>query len=381
MVHAKLELVSIAAWVMALSSVSQEAAAAPGKSGPILLVVPTDSPTIQSAVDAVRSGGMVLVLAGTYTEQVTIDKDLDLIGAGMDSTIIRAPATLVPGPLGSPAIVEILDEAVVSISSLTISGPGAAACGDPNVLRWGVRVHPGSHLDLGHSAVRDIHNTPMAMCPRSGTAISVGSSTPGSLPASLVIHDSEVTRFQSVGIIVLGAGSWADIAHNTVAGPGHAGGVPTTGIELVAGAVGTVVHNTVTGNVCPAGMQEVCGEDFFTQIQEAGISAGGNGPGTVISHNLLRGNQIGLFLSECDEIAHNVLVDNEYFGLALVGVGDGEFTIEGAEIIGGGGGLWVTAVLVDMTVVLNKVSFAGLSGPPVEILEDGGFTGTVIEKP
>lgn len=82
----------------------------------------------------------------------------------------------------------------------------------------------------------------------------------------------------------------------------------------------------------------------------------------MISHNVLEGNQIGLFLSECDEIAHNVMVYNEYFGLALVGLDDGAFTIEGGEIIGGGG-LWVTAVLVDMTVVLNKASFSGLSGP------------------
>jgi hypothetical protein len=235
MVHAKLKCVAIAAWVLPLFPVSQEAAAVPARSGP-LLVVPTDYPTIQSTRRRRQVGRDSPGARSTYTERVTIDKDLDLVGAGLDMTIIRAPATLVPGPLGSPAIVEILDESVVSISSLTISGPGAAACGDPNVLRWGVRVHPGSHLDLGHSAVRDIHNTPMAMCPRSATAISVGSSTPGSLPPSLVIHDSEVTHFQSVGVIVLGAGSWADIAHNTVAGPGHVGGVPTTGIELVAGA-------------------------------------------------------------------------------------------------------------------------------------------------
>jgi hypothetical protein len=226
--------------------------------------------------------------------------------------------------------------------------------------------------------VRDIRNTPMAPCPRSGTAISVGSSTPGAVPATLTIHHSEVTGYQSVGIIVLGAGSWADISRNTIAGPGHAGGVPTTGIELVAGAVGTIVRNTVSGNVCPAGMDDICGTDFFTQIQEAGISAGGNGPGTVISHNFVVGNQIGIYVSEVDELAHNVMVDNDYFGMGLVGVDDGSFNIEGGSITGGGGGIWVTAVLVDMTVTLKKVTFTGLSAPAVEVLEDGGFTATVI---
>ena len=380
MFQAALKFVAIVLSIVTLSAVPRETFAAPGNKRP-LLVVPTDYPTIQSAIDAVKPGGTVIVLAGTYTEQISVTRDLDIVGAGMDRTIIRPPAILVPGPMGSPALVEIFDEAAVSISGLTVSGPSAGACGDPNLVRWGIRVHPGSHLDLAHSAVRNIHVTPMSMCPQSGTAISVGSGTPDSLPASLVIHDSEVTNFQALGIIVLGAGSWADIAHNTVTGPGHAGGVPTNGIELVAGAVGTVVHNIVSGNVCPAGFPEECGEDFFTQFQEAGIVAGGNGPGTVVSHNLLTGNQMGMFLAECDEIADNVMVDNDYFGLGLFGVNDGAFAIEGGEIVGGGGGVWVTAVFVDMVVLLKKVSFSGLSGPTVEVLEDGGFTGTVIGEP
>lgn len=366
---------------MGLSAVLLNASTRPAGAEPQALVVPTDYATIQAAIDAARRGGTIEVLAGTYTEQISIAKDLNIVGAGMDVTIIRPPATLVPNQLGSPSIVEVRGGAEVSISRLTISGPGAAACGEEGVLRWGIRVHSRAHLDFVSAAVRNIQNTPMAPCPRSGTAISVGESTPGRPPASLSFEHSEVTNYQSVGIIALGAGSRADVTHSTVAGPGHAGGVPTNGIELVAGAVGTIAHNIVSGNVCPAGMPEVCGPDFFTQFQEAGISAGGNGPGTVISHNRLVGNQIGLFLSEVDEISQNVMVDNDYFGIGLVGVADGSFRVDGAEITGGGGGVWVAAVLVDMTVVLSKVSFSGLSGPSVEILEDGGFTGTVIGGP
>ncbi|MCI0655490.1 MAG: hypothetical protein L0170_00255, partial [Acidobacteria bacterium] len=108
---------------------------------------------------------------------------------------------------------------------------------------------------------------------------------------------------------------------------------------------------------------------------------GAGGPGIVITHNLLIGNQMGLFLAEVDEISHNVMVDNDYFGLGLVGESDGLFTVTGGEIQGGGGGVWVAAVLTDMTVVLKKVSFSGLSGSPVEILEDGGFTATVTGGP
>ncbi|MGH9869326.1 MAG: hypothetical protein ACREAA_14335 [Candidatus Polarisedimenticolia bacterium] len=379
MLHDLLRFVAVATLAMAVSAVSQDASAGPVAKGSTL-VVPTDYPTIQAAIDAARPGRTVQVLPGTYTEQLFIGKDLFIVGAGMDATIIRAPETLVPNHLGSPSIVEVHGGARVSMSQLTVRGPGAAACGESGVLRWGIRVHSQAHLDFGFSAVRDIQNTPMALCPRSGTAISVGESTPGRPPASINIHHSEVTSYQSVGIIVLGEGSWASIAHNTVAGPGHAGGVPTDGIELVAGAVGTVVDNTISGNICPPDMPENCGPDFFTQFQHAGVGAGGSGPGTFISHNRLIGNQIGLFLSEVDKIAHNVMVDNDYFGLALVGVADGSFRIDGGEITGSGGGLWVAAILVDMTVVLNDVDIS-VSGPAVEILEDGGFTGTVIGGP
>ena len=376
MIHSPLRLAAIAVIATAMFAIPQSASAKSARP----LVVPFDHATIQGAIDAASPGGTIIVLPGTYTEQISIAKDLSITGAGMGITVVRAPAVLVPNTLGSPSIVEVYGGANVSIARLTITGPGAAACGEQGVLRWGVRVH-NAHLDLGYAAVRDIHNTPAALCPQSGTAISVGQSAPGSPPASINIHHSEVTNYSSVGIIVLGAGSRAEITQNLVAGPGHGSGVPTDGIELVAGANGTIARNIITGNICPPDLPENCGPDFFTQFQHAGIGGGGNGPGTVISNNLLVGNQMGIFLSEVDEISNNVMVDNDYFGIGLVGLDSGSFTIDGATILGGGGGVWVAAVLADMTVTLDKVRFVALSGPEVEILEDGGFTATVIGWP
>ncbi len=68
---------------------------------------------IQEAIDG-ATGTTIDVAAGTYTEQVTIDKSLDLIGAGETTTTIEAPAadragsvvavrTGAPGPTASRA--------------------------------------------------------------------------------------------------------------------------------------------------------------------------------------------------------------------------------------------------------------------------------------
>lgn len=351
------------------------------------IVVPRDFPTIEAAIDAAEPKRTIKVRAGTYTEQLVITKDLQIVGAGMDTTIIRAPAMLVPGPLGSPSIVEIYNGASVAMSRLTVAGPGAVACGAVDEhgneiprLRWGIRVHSEAHLDFGFAAVRDIHDTPMAQCPRSGAGITVGQPQPGTPLATANIHHSEVTNYQTLGIIAFGVGSWANVTHSVIAGPGHEGGVPTDGIELVAGAVGTVAHNRVSGNVCPAGFEHDCGPDFFTQFQHGGIVAGGNGPGTVVTHNLVFENQIGLYLSEVDELSHNVMVDNDFFGIGLVGFADDPFVVTGGSITGGGGGVWVIAAFADMTVVLKKLAFSGLSGPAVEELECCGFSATVIVK-
>src|SRR5262245_13206000 len=127
-----------------------------GWARPAPIVVPTDYPTIQAAIDAAKPGRTISILGGTYTEQIVLSKKLTLVGAGMDVTVIRAPATLVDGQLGSPSIVEVYGGADVVISSLTVKGPGAAACGEPGVLRWGIKVHSNAHLDLLNAAVRDI---------------------------------------------------------------------------------------------------------------------------------------------------------------------------------------------------------------------------------
>ena len=84
------------------------------------LVVPTQFPTIQAAINAAKSGNTIKVLPGVYTEQITITKSLVLVGSGVINTVIKAPAVLQPSQIldGRADIIELSNNAKVIMKSL-----------------------------------------------------------------------------------------------------------------------------------------------------------------------------------------------------------------------------------------------------------------------
>jgi hypothetical protein len=335
-----------------------------------VLVVPSAYPTIQAAVDAANPGDRIKVFPGTYVEQVSLGKNLTVTGSGIGSTIIRAPATLVAGHSGNNSIVEIHSGADVAISRLTVAGPGSGTC-EAGALNSGIRVLEAGRLDLSFARVAHIHDTPAADCFRSGHGVAIGRGGATPSTGSANIRYSLIDDYQLVGILVLGEGSTATISRNIVRGPGRSEVVATDGIEFTQGAVGTVSHNVVSGNAC--GSPDLgCGPDFFTELQHAGIYA--EGPGTVISQNLLYDNQVGIYVFDAAEISRNVLVNNHYFGAALQ---DGSFTMRGDRIRGGVGGVAVIAAFADTAATLDDVKIAATSGAPVQEFECCGFTATI----
>ena len=82
--------------------------------------------TIQAGINAVAANGTVNVASGTYTQQLTIDQSLSLVGAGVSSTTIQAPAGL------SGTEIEIASGVTVMISGLSLDGASSSTAVDVN---------------------------------------------------------------------------------------------------------------------------------------------------------------------------------------------------------------------------------------------------------
>ncbi len=89
------------------------------------------STTIQGGIDAASTGDTVAVSAGTYAENVVVDRPVTLQGAGQGATIVR-PASSNPvcagGSLcgGAASSIVLVQASNVSISDLTLDGDNPA---------------------------------------------------------------------------------------------------------------------------------------------------------------------------------------------------------------------------------------------------------------
>jgi len=201
---------------------------------------------IQDAVDTVDSDDLIVVMPGTYDEQVVINKDLMLIGSG-DATVIQpsgpelAATTSIPwlgGGTGTMSAIVSVETtgAEVTIRDLEIDGSlittksttwvGGLVYLETGGLVEGVTVNGGSTL------------------PDRTAGIFAAAITN---PASLEVTGCTVEVYTRAGIYALGGEFTADYHHNEINGPAGAilTGVPN-GMFFLEGANGSATYNTVT---------------------------------------------------------------------------------------------------------------------------------------
>ena len=270
---------------------------------------------VQQAVNIASVGDTISLAKGNYVEQVSIAKDLTLTGAGSGASTITAPAVLVPDSQGFLNIVEINSGASVQMSRLAVAGPGPGTCGS---IDRGISVIGEASLAITQAAVSDIRDNPGSEC-NNGFDVGAGTQRHGQMTdpevGHLTIDHTTLTGYQRAAIFVAGVGSTGQIDHNTIKG------APCTfpcngpgGIGVFFGASATIDHNTISGNECNDPTLP-CGPDWFNDAQSFGILMIGAAPSTVVSHNSLNTNDVGIYTDTGVTIDHND-VASRWFGIA-----------------------------------------------------------------
>ena len=116
------------------------------KSGPSTITVPDDFPTIQAAVDNASDGDTIFVRAGTYDEEVVVNKTLTLLGENRSTTTIWVDLKTYPD---ERALTVQANDTVVkglTVSSLYLLNVSNILVQDDNICTFRAQYSENSNL-------------------------------------------------------------------------------------------------------------------------------------------------------------------------------------------------------------------------------------------
>lgn len=265
----------------------------------VLTVNVGSSGLVQNGLDVAASGATVNIAAGTYVgEFQVISKNLNVIGAGENSTILQAP-----GPLTRLTqsfifgvtywCVFMVDNQAapipqtVNISNLTLDGDSqqdsiiSPIYGNSDRL-FGIGYHNAS------GTIQNVHVTNMRQSSTfnqlTGGGI-INASNVGTV--SFTVTNCLIDFYQRLGIDCRGSALTANITHNIInrgfiLTPNTSTATPN-GMQFSGSAGGTIVNNIVENNIAT-----VLGANA------AGIIPFGAAANLIISGNTLNNNDIGI---------------------------------------------------------------------------------------
>jgi Right handed beta helix region len=312
-----------------------------------VLRVPSQYPTIQSALSAAHSGDTILVAPGIYAEAFVATISVNIVGSGIGSTVIQSPGNLGP----NVATVSVIDHAALTLSGLTVlaTNPGGA----------GVLVTDGSSALVFASKV---------VAGPNGEAIEVAGSSSATVTGNLIVATANPTDANEAGVFAFDS-SWVTITHNVIMGPGGAGVYLDSSSAMISNNLISQFGCGYNASQLAAGL---CGPNFATQFQGVGVAdIGDAGLGTTISNNVIASTDVGVsLLSGCPGcvVKNNLIVGSADYGLAGT---DGSYSFAQDLVIGGAYAVGSIAFSVNTVVTLSGVVMVGQSAPrPAYYYED-----------
>lgn len=248
---------------------------------------------IQDAIDAASPGDHIRICKGTYVEQLTIRKALDI---DADSGAVLMPNAMKQNTMslfnGAPIATAILvaDATNVSISGLTVDGVnnGISGCA-PDLEGITFQNASGS---VNRAAIRNFKlGSGLGGC-QSGTGLFVQSG--GGMISKVEIEDCTIHDFQKNGITANEVGTTAFIRHNVVTGIGLTAAIAQNGIQIGFGAGGAIAKNVVTNNLfstCSAVASCTAVATNILVEQSDGVEVSGNRAGISQVAIFVNGNQ------------------------------------------------------------------------------------------
>jgi parallel beta-helix repeat protein len=321
--------------------------------------------SIQQAVNAASPGELIEVCAGTYNEQVTIEKNIRIHGD--DGAILQPNPMTANGTgivSGEPVAAAILAQnaAEVAIEGLIVDGAFNAITACSPTL-YGILFQNASGV-IRHNAVKHMRLTAVAAGCQSGNAIAVESQGASS---QVDISANSVHGYQKNGITANESGTSVNIEGNTATAPAPAtsSDAAPNGIQIGFGATGSIVGNNVADHI------------WTPCVSVANCSANGTGilifesDGVTITENTVAVNQIGIAVigNGASIIGNNVFDSKVLWGVVLQGnnnVAESNRITHSSDA-----GIFVQGN--DDTIQQNQISDAG-----VGIQKAAGSTGNAI---
>lgn len=207
--------------------------------------VPGDYPTIQQAIDAAATGDVILVAAGNYTEQLTVDgKIIQIKGASAGQTVVLSPPILQTTFVTSAdnkCIVGIINGGFLALSGVTVDGQGL---GNSNYRFVGVGFRNSGGV-LNFCNIRNIMDTPF-----SGAQHGVGvyAYNDNGVNWNIKVTKCTIQEYQKNGIALSGPDVTAEVFDCITLGVGQTPTIAQNGIQIGSGASGTVDSCFVYGN-------------------------------------------------------------------------------------------------------------------------------------